>query len=92
MRVGGDHNLMIKIFAAFCGDYPIQIREIRKEFAHGNPPSHPDEVIRLVHGIKGAAAAVGAHQVAGAYGPHALRTGDARGHAMAIHLSPFHCP
>lgn len=63
-RVGGDHNLMIKIFAAFCGDYPIQIREIRKEFAHGNPPPHPDEIVRLVHGLKGAAAAVGARKLA----------------------------
>lgn len=63
-RVGGDHNLMIKIFAAFCGDYPIQVREIRKEFAHGNPPPHPEEVVRLIHGLKGAAAAVGAKKLA----------------------------
>lgn len=62
MRVDGSPGLVGKILAAFHMDIPKQLSLLQKSLEM-DPPVDPEEVVRLVHGIKGAAAAVSAKRL-----------------------------
>jgi signal transduction histidine kinase/CheY-like chemotaxis protein/HPt (histidine-containing phosphotransfer) domain-containing protein len=63
-RVVGSPSLVAKVLAAFNGDIPKQLVLLQTSL-DTLPPVNPEDVVRLVHGIKGAAAAVSAKRMRG---------------------------
>ena len=58
-RVGGSPGLVAKLLQAFYSDMPQQIKLARQQLA--NPSQeNAEEIVRLIHGLKGASAAVSA--------------------------------
>jgi len=61
-RVDGSPGLLKKVLAGFHLDIPKQLSLLLQSLDE-DPPVDPEEVVRLVHGIKGAAAAVSAKRL-----------------------------
>lgn len=58
-RVGGSPGLVAKLLQAFYSDMPQQIKLAKEQLAKPSD-KNAEEIVRLIHGIKGASAAVSA--------------------------------